>query len=181
MEYPLVGRNEPCPCGSGKKFKKCHGEGAQRMTPQSMAQSLQAKGGGEAAGLDPSANPAMMNHMMKAFQRLPKAQLIRFQNLMQNAMAGKDVTKEASELEKMLPPQFQQMMISMTGAMGMASQNATESAADNLSEEEARRIVEEAAKSGKISADQAQELLAADSQKEKRSGGFWKSLIGKKE
>lgn len=19
-----VGRNEPCPCGSGKKFKKCH-------------------------------------------------------------------------------------------------------------------------------------------------------------
>lgn len=23
-----VGRNEPCPCGSGKKFKKCHGEQA---------------------------------------------------------------------------------------------------------------------------------------------------------
>lgn len=22
---PKVGRNEPCPCGSGKKFKKCHG------------------------------------------------------------------------------------------------------------------------------------------------------------
>ena len=21
-----VGRNEPCPCGSGKKYKKCHGE-----------------------------------------------------------------------------------------------------------------------------------------------------------
>ncbi len=20
-----VGRNEPCPCGSGKKFKNCHG------------------------------------------------------------------------------------------------------------------------------------------------------------
>ena len=20
-----VGRNEPCPCGSGKKFKRCHG------------------------------------------------------------------------------------------------------------------------------------------------------------
>jgi preprotein translocase subunit SecA len=20
-----VGRNDPCPCGSGKKFKKCHG------------------------------------------------------------------------------------------------------------------------------------------------------------
>jgi hypothetical protein len=24
-----VGRNEPCPCGSGKKFKKCHGVAAQ--------------------------------------------------------------------------------------------------------------------------------------------------------
>lgn len=22
-----VGRNDPCPCGSGKKFKKCHGTG----------------------------------------------------------------------------------------------------------------------------------------------------------
>ncbi|HEY9249422.1 MAG TPA: SEC-C metal-binding domain-containing protein [Rariglobus sp.] len=24
-EAPKVGRNEPCPCGSGKKFKKCCG------------------------------------------------------------------------------------------------------------------------------------------------------------
>ena len=24
-EGPKVGRNDPCPCGSGKKFKKCHG------------------------------------------------------------------------------------------------------------------------------------------------------------
>jgi preprotein translocase subunit SecA len=24
-EMPKVGRNEPCPCGSGKKFKNCHG------------------------------------------------------------------------------------------------------------------------------------------------------------
>lgn len=23
--FPQVGRNDPCPCGSGKKFKKCHG------------------------------------------------------------------------------------------------------------------------------------------------------------
>ena len=23
--YPKVGRNDPCPCGSGKKYKKCHG------------------------------------------------------------------------------------------------------------------------------------------------------------
>jgi preprotein translocase subunit SecA len=24
-EFDKVGRNDPCPCGSGKKFKKCHG------------------------------------------------------------------------------------------------------------------------------------------------------------
>jgi preprotein translocase subunit SecA len=24
-EQPKVGRNEPCPCGSGKKYKQCHG------------------------------------------------------------------------------------------------------------------------------------------------------------
>ena len=24
-EYGKVGRNEPCPCGSGKKYKHCHG------------------------------------------------------------------------------------------------------------------------------------------------------------
>jgi preprotein translocase subunit SecA len=24
-DVPKVGRNDPCPCGSGKKYKKCHG------------------------------------------------------------------------------------------------------------------------------------------------------------
>ncbi|MBW3659984.1 MAG: SEC-C domain-containing protein, partial [Actinobacteria bacterium] len=24
-EYATVGRNDPCPCGSGQKFKRCHG------------------------------------------------------------------------------------------------------------------------------------------------------------
>ena len=24
--YANVGRNDPCPCGSGKKFKNCHGK-----------------------------------------------------------------------------------------------------------------------------------------------------------
>jgi len=23
-----IGRNDPCPCGSGKKYKQCHGRGA---------------------------------------------------------------------------------------------------------------------------------------------------------
>jgi preprotein translocase subunit SecA len=25
---PKIGRNDPCPCGSGKKYKKCCGRGA---------------------------------------------------------------------------------------------------------------------------------------------------------
>ncbi|MFX8230990.1 SEC-C metal-binding domain-containing protein [Acinetobacter baumannii] len=25
-QYGHVGRNDPCPCGSGKKFKLCHGK-----------------------------------------------------------------------------------------------------------------------------------------------------------
>ncbi|HEY1703742.1 MAG TPA: SEC-C metal-binding domain-containing protein [Trebonia sp.] len=25
-EFASVGRNDPCPCGSGKKFKRCHGD-----------------------------------------------------------------------------------------------------------------------------------------------------------
>jgi preprotein translocase subunit SecA len=27
-DQPKVGRNDPCPCGSGKKYKKCHGQDA---------------------------------------------------------------------------------------------------------------------------------------------------------
>lgn len=26
-ETPKLGRNDPCHCGSGRKFKKCHGAG----------------------------------------------------------------------------------------------------------------------------------------------------------
>ena len=26
-ELPKIGRNDPCHCGSGKKYKKCHGAG----------------------------------------------------------------------------------------------------------------------------------------------------------
>lgn len=26
VTFPKVGRNEPCPCGSGKKYKHCHGK-----------------------------------------------------------------------------------------------------------------------------------------------------------
>jgi preprotein translocase subunit SecA len=29
-EFAGVSRNDPCPCGSGKKFKRCHGDPARR-------------------------------------------------------------------------------------------------------------------------------------------------------
>ncbi len=28
LDTPKVGRNDPCPCGSGKKYKKCCGKNA---------------------------------------------------------------------------------------------------------------------------------------------------------
>ncbi len=31
-EAAKVGRNDPCPCGSGKKYKKCHGQSADEAT-----------------------------------------------------------------------------------------------------------------------------------------------------
>src|SRR5690606_10194020 len=31
-EGPKIGRNDPCPCGSGKKFKKCHGAALEDET-----------------------------------------------------------------------------------------------------------------------------------------------------
>ncbi len=52
---PKVGRNEPCPCGSGKKYKKCHGaEGEGRaMTPGSLtAAEVSALSFRDLAGLD---------------------------------------------------------------------------------------------------------------------------------
>jgi hypothetical protein len=41
-----IGRNDPCPCGSGKKYKKCHGAGSS------------GAGGSGAAGADGGPAPA---------------------------------------------------------------------------------------------------------------------------
>ncbi len=34
--YPKVGRNEPCPCGSGRKFKRCHLGQPVAMVPEEV-------------------------------------------------------------------------------------------------------------------------------------------------
>ncbi|MEO8700906.1 MAG: preprotein translocase subunit SecA [Kofleriaceae bacterium] len=33
-DRPKVGRNDPCPCGSGKKYKKCHGKDEEAATTE---------------------------------------------------------------------------------------------------------------------------------------------------
>jgi hypothetical protein len=194
----VVGRNEPCPCGSGKKFKRCCGVDA---APKLFTPDPAGKVG--PSGLDQNAlsnlasqmDQQKMMQLAQAFQRLPKGQLQRFQSLMQKAMSGKDISREAAELEASLPPGFQEMIqgLNIPGMMsGMApgdgasaalagSVPSIEGAPAEMSEEEARAIVAQAAQSGKISEDEAQKLLESPSTKE--SGGFskfWKKLSGNK-
>jgi hypothetical protein len=32
-QVPKIGRNDPCPCGAGKKYKKCHGAASGTLPP----------------------------------------------------------------------------------------------------------------------------------------------------
>jgi len=38
-----VGRNDPCPCGSGRKYKHCHGAGASNLDPPAEAAKADVK------------------------------------------------------------------------------------------------------------------------------------------
>jgi hypothetical protein len=57
-----IGRNDPCPCGSGKKFKMCHGateEGIKEM------EKLSAQGDPRAAGASAKpSNPSKANKVV---------------------------------------------------------------------------------------------------------------------
>ncbi len=116
-EFKNVGRNDPCPCGSGKKFKKCHGEntpwqGNAKPTEVATQDAAGAEAAGaEAAGFDPSKMDLnWLAQFSGAIQRLPKGQLQHLQSLMQKAMAGKDVARELEEFQRKLPPSFQEML-----------------------------------------------------------------------
>ena len=50
-DSPDVGRNDPCPCGSGRKYKNCHGR------PQATTAGAAAGNGAKAAN-GQSAQPA---------------------------------------------------------------------------------------------------------------------------
>lgn len=102
-----VGRNEPCPCGSGKKYKRCHGFNEVPAQPQAPAQAAGDGAQNPFGGMD----PAWMAGLMEMMKRLPKGQVIKLQSLVQKAMAGKDVTREMEELQSSLPPEMQQMIV----------------------------------------------------------------------
>jgi hypothetical protein len=196
-ETKTVGRNEPCPCGSGRKYKRCHGIEAP---PKLSAPAAPAFGAGDAgavgpAGFDPSKmDPQVMMQMGQMIQRLPKGQLQRLQSLMQRAMAGKDVTREAAELERQLPLEFEQMMRSFNPAsLGFGGEVAPEevsappmaetSSPVAMTEEEAKAIVARAMAEGKVSQDEAVKLLGDEAApvtpETRKPGGLWGKLRGK--
>src|SRR4051794_646104 len=114
-ETVSIGRNEPCPCKSGKKYKRCCGvNAAPKLTVSQKAFDPANFDPTQVPGFDPkfleNMDPAWMAQVSQALQRLPKGQLQRIQAIMQKAMSGKDVSGEAEELEKSLPPDFQNMM-----------------------------------------------------------------------
>ncbi len=148
-----TGRNEPCPCGSGKKYKRCCGVSAPpKLTVPEPKENP----------IDPSQfDPQMMAQFAQGFQRLPKGQMQRLQALMQKAMNGKDVTREAEELERSLPLEFQEMLSSMKlpGMEGGEQLPAASAPKEDMSVDEARASVERAVAEGKLSKEEAQPLL----------------------
>jgi hypothetical protein len=206
-----LGRNEPCPCGSGKKYKRCHGvSAAPKLSAPKPFGGAPAEGAAGAApampgGFDPSKmDPQMMLQFSQALQRLPRGQLQKLQNIMQRAMSGKDVTREAEEFERTLPVELQTLMMSFAGQMpgmgamggGMPGMGGMPQAPidvpstpsgeseSGMTEEQARQIVAAAAAEGKISESEAEKLLAASSQgtdEEKKKGftKFWRGITGK--
>ncbi len=115
-----VGRNEPCPCGSGKKYKRCHGNEPSVSTQVSSDNSDAGPGApngpqfpGIPGGLPEGMDPAQMMQMAQAIQRLPKGQLQQFQALLRKAMGGKDVSRELNEFQRTLPTDVQSMFMQL--------------------------------------------------------------------
>lgn len=137
---PQIGRNEPCPCGSGKKYKRCHGVGAppilgEAKNPMGFDPSQMPE------GFDPSAmDPQWLMQFTQMLQRLPKGQLNRMQQLMGKAMQGKDVSAEAQAFESSLPLELQNLVRSANaGEAGAAGTDAsTEMAPEQKAEAQSK-------------------------------------------
>jgi hypothetical protein len=186
MTDKIIGRNEPCPCGSGSKYKRCCGkDAAPKLGKPVDLQERMAKvadAGGLPAGVDPSKmDPALMMQFNQALMRMPRGQLQKLQSIMQRAMSGQDVSREAAELDRLMPPELKQMAQSLGMGMGLPTAGvpgAAESDTSGMSENDARKIIEDAAKSGQISKEEAEKLLAQNSAEAggKKSGGLLSKL-----
>lgn len=62
-----IGRNEPCPCNSGKKYKRCHG--GPRPAPARLAKpAVPAMQLAQEANLAPMGMPGLTQHLISAFR-----------------------------------------------------------------------------------------------------------------
>ena len=181
-----IGRNEPCPCKSGKKYKRCCGINAAPKLNTPVAPQMPTGPGNMPFDVN-SLDPEWMGQFSKALQRLPHGQMQKLQAMMQKAMSGKDVSREAETFEKTLPPELQSLLLAFKMPAGVGTpgmdipttgteiSGQTSDGSEKMSEEEARKIVAAAAESGKISQDEAKEVLGADNKKSKFSK-LWKSF-----
>lgn len=149
IDFKNVGRNDPCPCGSGKKLKKCHGENAawqgNAQAPAAAEAATENAEGADSAM--PAFDPSKMDlnwlaTFSSAIQRLPKGQLIRLQGLMQKAMAGKDVARELEDFQRTLPPSFQEMLKNSPQLDAQLDQAQSASAPGELSNEQKEKLQE---------------------------------------
>jgi hypothetical protein len=149
IDFKNVGRNDPCPCGSGKKLKKCHGEsgtwqGNSRTTAEPEAHSESSENTDQSmANFDPSKmDLEWLATFSSAIQRLPKGQLARLQSLMQKAMSGKNVTRELEEFQRTLPPSFQEMLKNSPQLEQQLNQASSSDAAGELTDEQKQKLQE---------------------------------------
>jgi hypothetical protein len=153
LQVPKVGRNESCPCGSGKKYKRCHGLADE---PQAAPAPAAAPAAAPTGGFDPNQlDPQWMANFALAMKKLPRGQVQKIQALMTKAMMGKDISREAAELERTLPPEFQNLLGAQT------VQDAAEKHMEKM--DETRKAADE-----------------ADAEKQAKKGKFWSGLFGKK-
>lgn len=188
LDFSSVGRNDTCPCGSGKKFKRCHSEKveAEKMAAKAAPATPSADAAGSAAaeGVTPNAggmpdmgqmNPEMMQQVMTMMRRMPKNQLMQMQAMMQRAMKGEDITREAQELERRLPKNLRDFFTVMQMSATMMNGGAGGVSGDATGEGSASSLA-----SNPLLATPAEETTTSDSAGTSKVGGFFKGLFAKK-
>lgn len=68
----MIGRNDPCHCGSGKKYKKCHGKNADGNVQQLITDELNRIERSFIQEVNPAANPQINQRYQKFFAELGK-------------------------------------------------------------------------------------------------------------